>query len=151
MLKAKVRELEHTVNARIRIISHLEDSAKLSQKENDNLRQSHCHSESPLQSATLSCISQLGKDTLSTHVDKNYNTHPKSCTSSLATPALIVSHPSTPPSQGSNPQNSPNIFNYSPQSTHNHRNSEKFCQNCQNELPDDLDITLPSLYISTTF
>ena len=122
---------------------------------NNNLHQSHCHSESahhgtqartPSQSATLSGISQFGTDTLSTHVDKNCNPHPINCTSSLATPALVVSHPSTPPPQGSNPQNSPNIFNYSPRSTHthNHRSCEKFCQNCQNELPDDLDITLPS-------
>ena len=154
VLNAKVRELEDTVNGKLRIISHLEAEAKLSQNETDHLRQAHCHSvvtahhgtqaHTPSQSGTLSGISQLGTDTLSTHIDKNCNPHPKS--SSLTTHALIgsLSQPSTLSIQGSNTKISPTNSNHCPPSPQNHRNCEKFCQNCQNELPEDLDVTLPS-------
>ena len=155
MLDAKVRELEDTVKAKFRIISLLKDEAKLSQNEIDNLRQSQCHSSSapsgtpartppqsgtPSQSGTLlSGITQLGTDSLPTHVDRNSNLHPQNSTS--ATPVQIGSllHPSTPSPHGSkasNTETSRKDSNYSPR---NNRNCEKFCQNCLNELHEDLN------------
>ena len=147
VLNAKVRELEDTVNAKERIIALLEEEAKSSQQVIDHLRQSQCHSASappgtpapahtPTQSRTLSGISQLDTDTLLTHVDSNCNLH-----------IVSLSHPPTPSPQGSrasDTQTSPKDTYFHPPSPHNKRNCEKFCQNCQNEVPEDLDITLPS-------
>ena len=64
----------------------------------------------------------------------------------MTTHALIgsLSQPSTLSIQGSNSKISPTNSNHCPPSPQNHRNCEKFCQNCQNKLPEDLDITLPS-------
>ena len=60
VLSAKVRELKDTVNAKIRIISLLENKAEQSQNEIDNLRQSQCHSASAPSGTPARTPSQSG-------------------------------------------------------------------------------------------
>ena len=99
------------------------------------------------QSGTLSGISHLSTHTLVMHegannikcFDENDNMSLRN-TSSFSPISASMSAPLIPAS----PETMALITNSSSSSSLYRRNCEKYCQNCKNELPDDLDIEIPS-------
>ena len=149
-----MRELENTVKEKNSVVSLLKDQIKLSKNEILKLHQTQSISAppgTPLSSLSQTCtppgISHIGTDLRTTHEgsnnnlssDKHCNMSPKNSSSrssssdSLATPSRI----SPPGTMISGTQSSI-------KSPHYRRNCEKYCQNCKNEVSEDLDIEIPS-------
>ena len=170
VMKAKVTELEGIIKGKNQIISVLTDQAKLSLQEITKLRQSsgplassdtpHLdtseHLPSPRyysspgtpppsssQSGTSTRNVQSSK-TLRSHmkvktIDQNFNLPPIHSSKNLS-PNSEAFESSAPPST---PNNSASHSHLSSSGPALDKNSEKFCQNCKNQLPDDFDVTLP--------
>ena len=144
------KELENTVKEKNHVTSLLKDQLKLSQNEISKLHQAQSISapsgtppSSSLQTGTLPGISHLGTYMLRTQEDIhkaigseiNSNLPPNntSISESLAAPS-IPSLAGTKASNSQPPVTSPRY----------RKNCEKYCQNCKNEVPEDLDIEIPS-------
>ena len=170
IMKAKVTELEGIIKGKNQIISVLTDQAKLSLQEITKLRQSsgplassdtpHLdtseHLPSPRyysspgtpppsssQSGTSTRNVQSSK-TLRSHmkvktIDQNFNLPPIHSSRNLS-PNSEAFESSAPPST---PNNSASHSHLSSSGPALDKNSEKFCQKCKNQLPDDFDVTLP--------
>ena len=169
-MKVKVTELEGIIKGKNQIISELTDQTKLSLKEITTLRQSPGHtassdtphpdtskhlpsprpclspgtpSPSSTQSGTSTGNVQSSK-TLRSHmkvktVDQNFNL-PTIHSSKSFTPNSEAFESSAPPSTLDNSASYSRLSSSGPAFDNN---SEKFCQNCKNQLPDDFDVTLP--------
>ena len=72
-------------------------------------------------------------------IDQNFNLSPIHSSKNLS-PNSEASESSAPPST---PNNSASHSHLSSSGPALDKNSEKFCQNCKNQLPDDFDVTLP--------
>ena len=149
------RELEITLNEKNHIISLLKDQVKTSQNEISELHQAHTISAPPgttpsssSQSGTLSGISHLGTDSLSTQggsntakgsdknsiLSSNNNSPCSSISDTLAAPTKLSPSGTTKTSITQSSISSPRY----------RKNVEKYCQNCKNEVPKDFDIEIPS-------
>ena len=122
-LVEKNERLEDSIKEKNSNISLLKGQVKSSHNEIAKLRQQQPNSAShdtpilsPSQSGSLSGISQLNID------------------SSAFSPI--------PPKPSPLDTNTLNTQSFSP-SSHHHKNCEKYCQNCKNELPEELDIEIP--------
>ena len=134
------------------------DIIPLSQSENldyDTLQHSHLHfsqsCSSPATQLLSSSSSQSGLNAslsykTNSHLEKNETIDQNS-----NMPPNISTEKSPPPVTGSD-ESSPNLTHEGTESysqlsspgTSPSKNSEKFCQNCKNELPVDIDVSLPS-------
>ena len=149
------RELEITLNEKNHIISLLKDQVKTSQNEISELHQAHTISAPPgttpsssSQPGTLSGISHLGTDSLSTQggsntakgfdknsiLSSNNNSPCSSISDTLAAPTKLSPSGTTKTSITQSSISSPRY----------RKNVEKYCQNCKNEVPKDFDIEIPS-------
>ena len=72
-------------------------------------------------------------------VDQNFNLPPLHSSKNFSPNSEAVES-SAPPST---PDNSASHSQLSSSGPAFDKNSEKFCQNCKNQLPDDFDVTLP--------
>ena len=122
-LVEKNERLEDSIKEKNSNISLLKGQVKSSHNEIAKLRQQQPNSAShdtpilsPSQSGSLSGIFQLNIDT------------------SASSPI--------PPKQSPLDTNTLNTQSFSP-SSHHRKNCEKYCQNCKNELPEELDIEIP--------
>ena len=147
------RELHNTVTQKNQVILLLKDQVKLSQNEISKLLQAQSISPPPItpvlsssQSGTASGLSHLGTDTLVRHAGINNNESfdendnlPHNNTSSFSPISVSMSSPfiTTPETKASNEKSSTSSPRY-------RKNCEKYCQNCKNKLPADLDIEIPS-------
>ena len=148
------RELENTIKEKSHVISHLKDQVKLSQNETSKRHETQSILAPPgtplsssLQTGTLPGISHLDTFLLSTQEDTNkakvseinYNL-PSNNTSPGSSISDNLAAPSIPSSSGTKASNSqPPVT-----SPRYRKNCEKCCQNCKNEVPEDLDIEIPS-------
>ena len=174
VLKAKVQELEGTIIGKENIISLLKNQASLSLRQISSQSASsdtialpqgekldpdtllHPHLQQSCSSPATPVLSSSSSQSVLTasftyksnsnlekneRVDDNRNRPPN--TSSVGF---------SPPAKGPNEsftnftQHDDTEFNsqHSAPGTPHRKNSEKFCQNCKNEIPDDIDVSLPS-------
>ena len=135
------KELHNTVTEKNHAISLLKDQVKLSQKNTQKLHQGQSISSPPitsLLSSTQSVTAPIGINNIK-GLDENENLSPKnisyssSISASMSNP-LISSPPETNASNKKSSTSSPGY----------RKNCEKYCQNCKNQLPVDLDIEIPS-------
>ena len=71
-------------------------------------------------------------------IDQNFNLPPIHSSNNLS-PNSEAFESSAPPSTPNNSASHSHLSSSGPA----YKNSEKFCQNCKNQLPDDFDVTLP--------
>ena len=174
LLKAKVQELEGTITGKENIIQLLKSQAILSLQEITKLRQISSQSASsetitlpqcekldpdtllhphlpqscsspatPVQSSSSSQSSSNASLSYKTnsHLEKNNNDNMPQNTSSIKSPPLSSTDESF---SNLTHDGTESHSQYSKPATSHSKNSEKFCQNCKNEIPDDIDISLPS-------
>ena len=134
------------------------DIPPLSQSENldhDTLLHSHLHlSESCLSQATQVLSSSSSQSSLKAFLSYTTNSHleKKETIDHNSNMPLNTSTEKSPPLATGSDESSPNLTHdwtesYSQHSspyTPDSKNSEKFCQNCKNEIPDDIDVYQPS-------